>query len=158
MGNQLLDVPTTLADQDDRRVIEDDILTAKSAGLTGFWLNWNGDGTTSQTRTSLSYTRRLSAAFPASERIGGFKNWVSYKAASMPSADVIINDLNFLYNTFNTEVTWERIDGKPVVTFTGSRKYSDADVLKVSNAVRERIFLVGDEIACNPDPCPDRDV
>ena len=145
LGNQLLDVPTTLADQDDRGVIEDDILTAKNAGLTGFWLNWNGDGTTSQTRTSLSYTRRLSAAFAASERIGGFKNWVSYKAASMPSADVIINDLNFLYDTFNTEATWERIDGKPVVTFTGSRRYSDADVLKVSNAVRDRIFLVGDE-------------
>ena len=32
-----------------------------------------------------------------------------------------------------------------MVTFTGSRKYSDADVLRVSNAVRDRIFLVGDE-------------
>src|SRR5690349_11779104 len=63
----------------------------------------------------------------------------------MPSADVIINDLNFLYNAFNHETSWERIDGKPVVTFTGSRKYSDADLLKVSSAVRDRIFLVGDE-------------
>src|SRR5689334_19590089 len=145
VGNQLLDVPTALTSQDDRSVIEDDILTAKNAGLSGFWLNWNGDGTTSQTRTSLSYTRRLSTAFAASERIGGFNNWISYKAASMPSADVIINDLNFLYNAFNHETSWERIDGKPVVTFTGSRKYSDADLLKVSSAVRDRIFLVGDE-------------
>ena len=59
--------------------------------------------------------------------------------------DYIINDLNFLYKEFQNESGWERIDGKPVVTFTGSRKYSDADVLKISNAVRDRIFLVGDE-------------
>ncbi len=63
----------------------------------------------------------------------------------MPSAVYIINDLNFLYNQFKNETAWERIDGKPVVTFTGSRKYSDADVLKISNAVRDRMFLVGDE-------------
>ncbi|HEX9332584.1 MAG TPA: endo-1,3-alpha-glucanase family glycosylhydrolase [Anaerolineales bacterium] len=144
-GNQLLDVPTALFSQDDAGVIEGDIRTAKNAGITGFWLNWVGDGTTSQTRTSLSYTRRLSEAFAASVRVGGFRNWVSYKAASMPSADYIINDLNFLYKEFQNETAWERIDGKPVITFTGSRKYSDADVLKISSAVRDRIFLVGDE-------------
>ena len=144
-GNQLIDVPTALFSQDNAGVIEGDIRTAKNAGITGFWLNWVGDGTTSQTRTSLSYTRRLSEAFAASVRVGGFRNWVSYKVASMPSTTVIINDLNFLYQEFQNEPAWERIDGKPVVTFTGSRKYSDADVLKVSNAVRDRIFLVGDE-------------
>jgi len=144
-GNQLLDVPTALVSQDDPGAIESDIRTAKSAGITGFWLNWIGDGTTSQTRTSVTYTRRLSEAFTASVRVGGFKNWVSYKVASTPSTTYIINDLNFLYNQFQNESGWERIDGKPVVTFTGSRKYSDADVLKVSNAVRDRIFLVGDE-------------
>jgi len=145
VGNQLLDVPEKLVAQDDRRAIESDIRTAREAGISGFWLNWNGDGTAAQTRTSLGYTRRLSEAFAASERIGGFKNWISYKSAAMPSVDVIINDLNFLYAHFNRETTWERIDGKPVITFTGSRKYSDADVLRVSNAVRDRIFLVGDE-------------
>jgi len=144
-GNQLIDVPTSLVSQDDPGAIESDIRTAKNAGITGFWLNWVGDGTTSQTRTSVSYTRRLSEAFAASVRVGGFRNWVSYKVASMPSTDYIINDLNFVYKEFQNESAWERIDGKPVVTFTGSRKYSDADVLKISNAVRDRIFLVGDE-------------
>ena len=144
-GNQLIDVPAALFSQDDAGVIEGDIRTAKNAGITGFWLNWVGDGTTTQTRTTVSYTRRLSEAFAASVRVGGFRNWVSYKVASVQSADYIINDLNFLYREFQNESAWERIDGKPVVTFTGSRKYSDADVLKVSNAVRDRIFLVGDE-------------
>jgi hypothetical protein len=144
-GNQLLDVPATLYDQDESGVIENDIRTAKSAGITGFWLNWNGDGTSSQTLTSVTYTRRLSEAFAASARVGGFKNWVSYKSASMPSTTYIINDLNFLYNNFQNQTAWERIDGKPVVTFTGSRKFSDADVLKISQAVRDRMFLVGDE-------------
>jgi hypothetical protein len=144
-GNQLLDVPTTLVSQDDPGAIENDIRTAKSAGVYGFWLNWTGDGTTSQTRTSVTYTRRLAEAFAASARVGGFKNWISYKAASTPSADAIINDLNFVYKEFQNESAWEKIDGKPVVTFTGSRKYSDADVLKITNALRDRMFLVGDE-------------
>ncbi|MEP6895543.1 MAG: hypothetical protein ABI986_08040, partial [Chloroflexota bacterium] len=98
-----------------------------------------------QTRGSVTYNSRLAEAFAASTRVGGFTNWVSYKAASMPSADAIINDLNFLYNEFGQEAGWERIDGKPVVTFTGSREYLDADLLKISNAVRDRMFLVGDE-------------
>ncbi len=59
-GNQLLDVPTALFSQDDAGVIEGDIRTAKSAGITGFWLNWNGDGTTTQTLSTVPYTRQLS--------------------------------------------------------------------------------------------------
>jgi len=144
-GNQLLDVVNQLFSQDTPGMIEYDIKLAKDAGITGFWLNWSGAGTTTQTRTSVTYTPRLAEAFAASARVGGFKNWVSYKAADMPSADYIINDLNFLYRTFKDKPTWERIDGKPVVTFTGSRKYSDADVLRISQAVRDRMFLVGDE-------------
>ena len=144
-GNQLLDVPARLVSQDDPGAIEADIRLAKGAGVAGFWLNWSGDGTTTQTRTSVTYTPRLAEAFAASARVGGFKNWISYKAASMPSTTYIINDLNFLYNQFRNETAWERIDGKPVITLTGSRKYSDADVLRISNAVRDRIFLVGDE-------------
>jgi hypothetical protein len=144
-SNQLLDVPGKLLSQDTPGVIQFDIQLAKNAGITGFWLNWSGDGTITQTRQSVTYTPRLAEAFAASTRVGGFKNWVSYKAASMQPADYIINDLNFLYKAFSNQPAWERIDGKPVVTFTGSRKYSDADVLKISNAVRDRMFLVGDE-------------
>src|SRR5215207_7548566 len=114
-SNQLLDVPPSLVSQDDPGAIENDIRTAKNAGVTGFWLNWNGDGTTTQTRTTVTYTRRLAEAFAASTRVGGFRNWVSYKAASSPSAAVIINDLNFLYKEFSNEAAWERMDGKPVV-------------------------------------------
>src|SRR5215211_6630762 len=144
-GNQLLEAPAALFSQSDPGVIEKDIRTAKGAGISGFWLDWKGDGTTTQTRTSVTYTPRLAEAFAASSRVGGFSNWVSYGSSAMPSADYIINDLNFLYKAFNMQPAWERIDGKPVVTFTGSRKYSDADVLKISNAVRDRMFLVGDE-------------
>ena len=122
LGNQLLDVPTVLASQDEPGVIEADIRAAKTAGISGFWLNWAGDGTTSQTRTSVTYTPRLAEAFAASSRVGAFTNWVSYKAASMQPADQIINDLNFLYKEFGQEPAWERMDGKPIVTFTGSRK------------------------------------
>jgi hypothetical protein len=144
-GNQLLDVPGKLFSQDTPGVIETDIKLAKAAGITGFWLNWSGEGTTTQTLKSVTYTSRLAEAFAASNRVGGFKNWVSYKAASMQPIEYIINDLNFLYKEFSNEPAWERINGKPVVTFTGSRKYSGTDIWKLSKAVRDRIFLVGDE-------------
>lgn len=144
-GNQLLDVPLMIAGQDTPGVIEQDIRDAKSAGITGFWLNWAGEGTTTQDLNSVTYTPRLAEGFAASTRVGGFTNWVSYKVASLQSVEHIINDLNFLYAQFGSEPSWERIDGRPVVTFTGSRRYSDADVAQISNAVRDRIFLVGDE-------------
>jgi hypothetical protein len=153
VGNQLLDVGySQLFNQDWPGIIQWDIQTAKDAGINGFWINWNGNGTTTQTRTSVPYTPRLAEAFAASARVGGFKNWVSYKAASRPSADYIINDLNFLYREFNTQSAWERINNKPVVTFTGSRVYSDADVLRISQAVRDRMFLVGDESRASLSP------
>ncbi len=144
-GNQLLDVPVALFGQDDPGQIESDIRTAKAAGLSGFWLNWKGDGTTTQTLTSVPYTRRFAEALAASKRVGGFSNWVSYEAFSMPSADTVINDLNFLYAQFGSDTAWEKIDGQPVVIFTGSRKYGDADVIKVSNALRDKFYFVGDE-------------
>jgi Glycosyl hydrolase family 71 len=145
-GNQLLDVGiNTLFSQDVAAVIQWDIQAAKNAGITGFWVNWSGNGSTTQTRTSVTYTPRLAQVFSSSALVGGFKNWVSYKVASRQSATYIINDLNFLYREFSSQPAWERINGKPVVTFTGSRLYSDADVLRISQAVRDRMFLVGDE-------------
>jgi hypothetical protein len=146
-GNQLLDVPATLFSQDDPGQIESDIRMAKDAGLSGFWLNWQGDGSTTQTLTSVPYTRRLNEAFAASSRVGGFANWVSYQAFTVPSADTVINDLNFLYAQFSSNAAWEKVDGEPVVVFTGSRKYSDVDITRVSNAVRNKFYFVGDESA-----------
>ena len=144
-GNHLIDVPAQLYSQDDPGVIERDIRAAKSAGLTGFWLNWKGNGTVAQTLTSNTYTPRLAEAFSASNRVGGFVNWVSYESYSMPSADFIINDLNFLYSQFGSNPAWEKIDGQPVVTFTGSRKYNTTDLTQISNAVRDKFYFVGDE-------------
>ena len=143
--NQLVDAPGTLMSQDDPGVIENDIRAAKSAGLTGFWLNWIGNGSANQTLTSVTYTPRLAEAFAASNRVGGFVNWVSYEASSLPSADAIINDMNFAYTQFGSNPAWEKIDGKPVFVFTGSRKYSDADVTQISNALRGKFYFVGDE-------------
>jgi hypothetical protein len=144
-GNHLIDVPAQLYGQDDPGVIERDIRSAKSAGLTGFWLNWKGNGTITQTISSNTYTPRLAEALSASNRVGGFVNWVSYETYSMPSADFIINDLNFLYAQFGSSPAWEKIDGQPAVTLTGSRKYNTADLTRISNAVRDKFYFVGDE-------------
>lgn len=144
-GNQLLDVPPTLLDQDASGVIEADILLARSAGLTGFLLNWGGNGSATQQISDVTYTRRLNEAFAASNRVGGVSHWISYKASSMPSPAFIIGDLTFLANAFAGQPSWEHRDGKPVLVLTGSRNYGDADLATITGAVRDRFYLVGDE-------------
>ena len=123
VGNSLIDVPAALYSQDDAGVIEGHIRAAKGAGLAGFLLNWGGNGSASQTINSVTYTPRLAEAFAASARVGAFSNWVSYKTSATPSVSFIKGDLDFLYAQFGADPTWERRDGRPVLAFTGSRKY-----------------------------------
>lgn len=146
-GNQLLDVAQPLYTQDDPGVIERDIRTAKDAGLAGFLLNWAGNGDPLQTVTSVVYTPRLAEALAASSRVGGFTNWLSYKSAALPSVDHIVGDMAFLAREFSADPAWGRIDGKPVLVLTGSRKYDDVEVAAISAFARQRFYLVGDESA-----------
>jgi hypothetical protein len=70
---------------------------------------------------------------------------VSYKTSAKPGVAFIKGDLDFLYRQFGADPSWERVNGKPVLVFTGSRKYTTADVTAISQYARDRFYLVGDE-------------
>jgi hypothetical protein len=58
----------------------------------------------------------------------------------------ISNDLRYFLARYGTDPALDHsYSSKPAVTWTGSWKYSDADVSTVSRAFRSRLFLLGDE-------------
>jgi hypothetical protein len=151
-GNQLTDVPVALESQDSPGVIEADMRQAASSGLTGFLVNWHGAGSTSQSVSSISYSGRLAESFASANRVKAsgipFDLWVSYEAAAtLRSAAYITADITWLAGQFANNPAWDRSYGKPLLVWTGSRKYSTDVVRQVSAAVRDRVFLVGDESA-----------
>ena len=149
-GNKLTDVPPTLVSQDDPGAIERDVRTAAAAGLAGFIVNWSGTGTADQTATSVTYSRRLDAVFAAVRKVNAegipFKIWISYKSASMPSVDYISNDLSYLVRQYGDDPAYDHAySSRPILLWTGSRKYSLASVKTISERFRSKFFLLGDE-------------
>ena len=156
-GNQLTDVPAALDSQDSSGAIEEDMRQAASSGLTGFLVNWRGTGSASQSVSSVGYNERLAESFASANRLRAsgipFDLWVSYEAAASPlSASYITADINWLAGQFASNQAWDRSYGKPLLVWTGSRKYSTDVVRQVSAAVRNRVFLVGDESQATLDP------
>lgn len=149
-GNHLTDTPAALWTQDDPSVIERDVRTAAAAGLAGFIVNWAGTGSTSQTVTSNTYSKRLDAMFQAVRKVNGegipFKLWISYKSSSKPSVTAIGNDLSYLVRQYGNDAAYDHTySSRPVLLWTGSRKYSRADVATISSRFRSSFFIVGDE-------------
>lgn len=123
---------------------------AASSGLTGFLVNWHGTGSTGQSVSSISYNGRLAESFGSVNRLKAsgisFDLWVSYEAAAtLRSASYITADITWLAGQFANNQAWDRSYGKPLLVWTGSRKYTTDVVRQVSAAVRDRVFLVGDE-------------
>ena len=109
-----------------------------------------GTGSSSQTVSSITYSKRLDAMFQAVHKVNGegipFKLWISYKSASKPSVTAIGNDLAYLVRQYGNDPAYDHTySSRPVLLWTGSRKYSRADVATISNRFRSSFFIVGDE-------------
>ena len=151
-GNQLTDVPATLYTQDEAAIIERHVRQAAAAGLTGFLVNWAGTGAVDQTPTSVSYSRRLDAMFTAVRKVNAegipFKIVISYKVAHAPTADQIANDFAYLVRQYGNDAAYDHsYSSRPVLFWTGSRKYVAGDVASISARFRPNFFIVGDETA-----------
>jgi hypothetical protein len=150
-GNKLVDVSQGLAyDLGQRAVIERDVRLAAAAGISGFSVNWGGNGAPSQTPTSTSYHQRLQWVFDAVHKLNAegipFKLQLNYKSAGHPPATSVINDLNYFIERYGADPALDhRYSRKPEMVFTGSWGYTDAEKNSISQAVRGRIFLIGDE-------------
>jgi hypothetical protein len=156
-GNKLIDVSQTHGtqnfeyDQNSASVIESDIRQAAAHGIKGFSINWKGTGATTQSPASDSFNRRLQYVFDAVHRLNSqgipFKVQLNYKAsASRLSTTYITNDLNYYIAKYGKDSAQDHTySAKPEMIWTGSWKYADADVTKISQTFRSRLYLIGDE-------------
>jgi hypothetical protein len=149
-GNQLTDVPAVLYSQDDPGLIEQHVRAAAGAGLSGFLVNWAGTGTADQTKTSVTYSRRLDAMFSAVRKVNAqgipFKIVISLKDANVASVDAISNDLSYLERQYGNDSAYDHTySNRPMLIWTGSRKHSLDQIRAVSERFRRSFFLLGDE-------------
>ena len=121
--------------------------------MSGFLVSWKGTGTQRQTPSSSGYDLRLDLlvsrvnAYDRSHG-GGFGlglAFASFGDYNRPAAEVIA-DLDYFATRYGGDDAFRnRFDRRPIVMWLDSRKYPVATVRAVSEAVRSRLYLVGDE-------------
>jgi hypothetical protein len=156
-GNHLTDVSQTNGtqnfayDQASASVIESDVRQAAAHGVTGFSINWKGSGTAAQSPATSGFNRRLQYVFDAVHKVKSegipFKVQLNYQASStVLSTTYITNDLNYYVARYGRDGAQDHTySARPEIIWTGSWKYPDATVSKISRAVRSRLYLIGDE-------------
>jgi len=150
-GNKLTDVPSRLYSQDDPGFIEADVRQAAAAGLTGFAVNWAGNGSANQTASDTVYSRRLQVLVNAVHKVNAegipFKLWLSYKAsAKILSTSWILGDLAYFLRTYGQDSAFDRsLSSKPTIIWQGSRKYDVSVLRTVNDQYRKSLRILGDE-------------
>ena len=151
-GNVLTDISQGLAyDQDNQSTILSDVRLAASLGVTGFAVNWKGDGTTSQTTTSVAFNQRLQWVFDAAHQVTAegtpFKIKLNYQgSANILPLPVITNDLAYFTAHYAGDPALDHTYSPKVeLIWAGSWKYKNADLAAVSQAARSSMYILGDE-------------
>ena len=151
-GNQLTDVSDQLAyQQDGKDVILNDVRLAASMGVTGFAVNWRGDGTTTQTPTSDSYNKRLQAMFDAVKKVNAegipFKLMLNYKgSAQIVPVSELRNDIAYFMKQYGKEPVFDHTySQKPEVIYAGTWKYADSTLSQMADIIRPNMYFMGDE-------------
>ncbi|MEO6502910.1 MAG: hypothetical protein ABIQ09_13485 [Jatrophihabitantaceae bacterium] len=159
-GNTLTDVPGKIYSQDDPGFIEADVRQAAAAGLSGFAVNWIGNGAVSQSATSNPYSARLQVLVNAVRKVNAegiaFKLWLSYKAsASVLPAAHISNDLGYIARTYGANPAFDRSrSAKVTVIWQGSRKYPASTLSSVGAPLRSKLRILGDETTWSSSRAP----
>jgi hypothetical protein len=155
-GNQLTDVPASLAsqDQDDPVSVERDVRNAASAGLRGFFVNWLGTGLAGQTINDVTYSRRLQYVVDAAHKVTAegtpFFVVLSYRGSldAPRTESQVMNDFDYLRRTYaNDGALWRPYGSRPMLVWEGSRDYPGGTIGNVSAAFRSSFFLMADEDA-----------
>jgi hypothetical protein len=156
-GNNLTDVSQTNGTQnfayaqDAAGVIESDVRQAAAHGVTGFSINWKGSGAVAQSPETNGFNLRLQYVFDAVHKVNSegipFKLQLNYQASStvLPTT-YITNDLNYYAARYGNDSAQDHTySARPEIIWTGSWKYSDADVTTISRVLRSQVYLIGDE-------------
>lgn len=160
VGNTLTDVPGKIYSQDDPGFIEADVRQAAAAGLSGFAVNWIGNGASTQSATSNPYSARLQVLVNAVRKVNAegiaFKLWLSYKAsAQVLPVSQISNDLAYIVRTYGANPAFDRSrSAKLTVIWQGSRKYSASTLSSVGGPLRTKLRILGDETTWSSSRAP----
>lgn len=151
---EIVDLPSEgLYDQGQPATFDMHLAEAAAAGVTGFLVSWQGTGDAAQQPTSSGYDARLDLlvsrvhAFDAAGagRFGLGLAFASFGNYTRPAPDVIA-DLTYFAGRYGDDPAFRNpYSGRPLVMWLDSRKYPEATVRSVSQAVRSKLFLVGDE-------------
>ena len=150
-GNLLTDVSQGLAyDQNNYATIKNDVDLAASLGVTGFAVNWVGNGTTTQSTATVPYDQRLAYMFQAADALNAagtpFKIILNYQSsANILSTTQFNNDFNYFIAHYGNNVALDHTySSKPEVIMAGTWKYSQANLATIYNANESKWYLIGD--------------
>lgn len=153
-GSQIVDVPTEgLYDQGQLNTFTHHVDLAWRAGIRGFMVSWQGNGSAAQSPGSSGYDSRLDLLVQAVDtynaaRGSDFRLGLALAAFGnydRPAHDVI-GDLTYFRARYGQDPAFRNpYDPKPMVMWLDSRKYSRANIGAVSAAVRPQVYLLGDE-------------
>jgi hypothetical protein len=153
-GSQIVDLPSEgLYDQAQGSTFDRHISLATAAGVSGFMASWEGTGASTQGTTSSGYNSRLDLLVSRVDAYdqahpGGFGLGLAYDPFGNFNrpADQVIADLRYFAARYRGNPAFRnRFNGKPLVMWLDSWKFSVATVSAVSRAMRSQVYLVGDE-------------
>jgi hypothetical protein len=151
-GNVETDIsPGLTYDQSNPAVIARDLRLGAAAGLTGFAVNWVGTGASKQSPSSSTLNTRLQNVFTAAERMNSagtpFKIILNYQSSARRlTTSQFINDLGYFVSTYgNSPVLDHSFSSLPEVIMAGTWKYTDTELAAISQSLRSRLYLIGDE-------------
>ena len=123
---------------DDRSVMEQHVRWAKEAGIDGFIVSW---------KSTLELDRRLEQLMDVAAEEDFFL-WIIYQGLDFERdplpLDLIGNDLAFFLERYAEHPAFGMYD-LPVVIWSGTWEFSTADIERIAEGYRERLYLLASE-------------
>jgi hypothetical protein len=120
---------------DDTAVLREQVRQARAAGIDGFLTSW---------KSTVPLNRRLDrlVSVAAEEKLdlGVVYEALTFERDPLPVATVE-HDMVYLVERWGSRIS-SRYYGKPVIIWTGTERYSTADVLRVRQALGHRAILL----------------
>lgn len=116
-------------------VLQQQVKEAKAAGINGFFTSWKSTDALNSRLDML-----LQVAHADSFEVGVVYEALDFSRAPLPVATVE-HDLTYLVSRWGPQLTLPEY-GKPVVIWTGTDKYTTADVAAVRAALGDRVLLL----------------
>ncbi len=121
---------------DDSVIMAEHVRMAKEAGIDGFLVSWKR---TPQLNKRLEALTEVASA--AGFKLGIVYQGLDFKREPLPIQQVA-EDLAWFADTYSRHHTYRVFDGKPVVIWTGTERFSEADIARATMPVANRVHVL----------------